>query len=479
MLSGGREEAELGPGGSLLAVVRRARSDGPLLVTAWALLVAAMALVAATATLSDAVSLGALRRAVDAAPLADRIVTVALTAAPSDAPGLATRVRPVLDATLAGSGSTVPVTRAGGLVIAGHSGGTLLASFEDIEAHASLVRGAWPVGGRHAVEAVLSEGAARTLGLAIGDRTTVADSLDPSRAMGLVIVGVYRPDAADEYWAGSTLETTGTERRGDIVTAGPLVVAPADLLASAPRDVELSWRLLPRIASLGVADVPVLRAAIASLPDRLGAVLPSAARPSVSTGLPEILGGLERSLLVTRAGVVLLALQFGILAGYAIVLVAAVLVERRRDHLTMLRARGAGTGFVVATALAEGVLLVVPAAVVAPFAAVAAVDALGSVGPLGGSMAPATVGVTTLLATAATAGVCLAALIVPTIASVVSTEGLRLGRSGTTTLPQRLGLDLVLLALAGLGLWQLGAYGAPLTRGLRGTLGIDPLLVAA
>ena len=42
----------------------------------------------------------------------------------------------------------------------------------------------------------------------------------------------------------------------------------------------------------------------------------------------------------------------------------------------------------------------------------------------------------------------------------------------------RLGLDLALLAVAGLGLWQLRHYGAPLTRSVQGSLGIDPLLVA-
>ena len=36
-----------------------------------------------------------------------------------------------------------------------------------------------------------------------------------------------------------------------------------------------------------------------------------------------------------------------------------------------------------------------------------------------------------------------------------------------------------MLAIAGLGLWQLRLYGAPLTRSIQGTIGLDPLLVAA
>src|SRR5260221_11862380 len=47
------------------------------------------------------------------------------------------------------------------------------------------------------------------------------------------------------------------------------------------------------------------------------------------------------------------------------------------------------------------------------------------------------------------------------------------------TLGQRLGIDLALVVLAGIGLWQLRLYGAPLTRNVRGVLGVGPLLFAA
>ncbi|MEP6681305.1 MAG: ABC transporter permease, partial [Chloroflexota bacterium] len=41
------------------------------------------------------------------------------------------------------------------------------------------------------------------------------------------------------------------------------------------------------------------------------------------------------------------------------------------------------------------------------------------------------------------------------------------------------GLDLALVVLAAVGIWQLRQYAAPLTRSLQGSLGLDPLLVAA
>ena len=54
-----------------------------------------------------------------------------------------------------------------------------------------------------------------------------------------------------------------------------------------------------------------------------------------------------------------------------------------------------------------------------------------------------------------------------------------IGRQTGSTLPQRLGIDLALIAVAAIALWQLRLYGAPLTRDARGALGIDPLLIAA
>jgi hypothetical protein len=130
----------------------------------------------------------------------------------------------------------------------------------------------------------------------------------------------------------------------------------------------------------------------------------------------------------------------------------------------------------------EALLIVVPAVIVAPWLAtllVAAVSlnpALAGVGLAAPWPGPAT------FAVAAGIGVlALLALTVPTLAGGVSIGGVRavVGRQLGRTLPQRLGLDLALVLLAAVALLQLRLYGAPLTRDARGSLGVDPLLVAA
>ena len=64
------------------------------------------------------------------------------------------------------------------------------------------------------------------------------------------------------------------------------------------------------------------------------------------------------------------------LAAYAVILVAALLLERRRTETALLRSRGAGTGHLVAMAFGEAVLVVVPAVLVAPWLAMLLVQAV-------------------------------------------------------------------------------------------------------
>jgi hypothetical protein len=134
-------------------------------------------------------------------------------------------------------------------------------------------------------------------------------------------------------------------------------------------------------------------------------------------------------------------------------------------------------------ALLEGVLLVVPAALAAPWIALGVLRLFEAIGPLaaaGVNIEPRVDGVALMVAGAAGLA-CLVGLVVPAFASGHGPAAVRqtLARQGNQTLAQRLGIDLALIVLAGIGLWQLRQYGAPLTATVRGTIGLDPLLVAA
>ena len=201
------------------------------------------------------------------------------------------------------------------------------------------------------------------------------------------------------------------------------------------------------------------------------------------SGLPDVLERTERSLLVSRRAGVLLTIQLVVLAVYAALLSASLLIEHRRGGTAMLRSRGAGRRGIVALALVEG------AAAHHPGCARRAVP--GTVRPgvqprraAGRDRARDRPGVTTDAFVAAAAGArglprrADAAGVPAAPRSVARSTG-DVARGGDAAIGRRLGIDIALLAVAAIGLWQLRLYGAPLTRSVQGALGLDPLLVAA
>jgi hypothetical protein len=454
------------------------------------LLLAATTLLATGSLYSDTVALGGLRRAILDAPPADRALLVSTTLVPDDVesvdPAIAAQLRRAI-ATTGGTVGRVLISPAYADASIDPDDVTelrLLVSHDTIADHAQLVEGSWPTAGSEAIEAAVSEGGAIALGLGVGDETRLVGRRESSSTFVVRVVGIWRPDRDDAYWLGRSLELDGVEDVGSYATQGPFVVAEADLLGRglAPR-LEGEWRAVPDVDGLRIDSIDALGADVGLLPDRLRAALPSSRQVRVATQLPSILDEVDRAVLVSRSGVLLLTIQFAVLAIYAVTLVGGLLLERRRAEVALLRSRGASNGHLVSMAIAEALLLALPAAVIAPWLALALVDLLGRVGPLAAAGIDVRASVTpSVMLVAALAGLgCTAAIVLPVLASGVRLAGIRaaIGRQGGRTLAQRLGIDVALVVLAGIGLWQLRLYGAPLTRNARGVLGVDPLLVAA
>ncbi len=493
--------------GLLRTVAKRSRSDWPLVLAAWMLLACATTLITAAATYSESVAVGGYHRTIEASPAASSAVRTYSNLKSTDLPVADAALAPAIESILGPANGRVGlIASTDALSLAGYDASDqthqiLVGSYGRIEAHAVLVSGRWAApepsgttpddlvataGGTSArppLEATLSEGAAVSLGLKAGDRTSVTSKLDPARRIGVTIVGIWRPNADDRYWLGSGLELRGVLSVGTATTRGPFVVAEADLPLLAPgAQITAEWRWLPDIDSLQPSGSTALAAAITSLPTRLAAVYPNSYIWSES-GLPDTLTAAQRSLLVAQSSSLLLFAQFAVLAVYAILLVAGMLVERRRPESALLRSRGAGSFHLAMLATGEALLLAIPAVAIAPFAAQAIVRLMNVVGPLAGTGVISPVGVDgTALAASIGAGVaCVLVLALPALPAVGSLSGVRaaMSRQIGRTLAQRLGLDLIFAAIAVVAIWQLQLYGAPLTKTVRGDLGIDPLLVAA
>ena len=357
------------------------------------------------------------------------------------------------------------------------------AAYEGIEDHARLVDGAWPVAGATPVDVAISQPAAALLGVATGDVLRFRSRLDTSRLVDVRVSGTWAADPADEWWMADPLALAGAVSSGSFTTRGPLVVAAQDLVTGPLTEpLNAEWRAIPRVDGFTPESIAAVEALATGIDGRINAALPFSNQAQVLTRLPEILATVDRSVLVTQAGILLLLIQFGVLAGYAVILVAALLLERRRTETALLRARGGGFGHLVSMAFGEALLVTVPAVIAAPWAAALLVQAVRLNPALEGvGLETPLPGWSTFAVALVGGALAILALTIPTLLSGAPIAGVRaaVGRQVGRTLPQRLGLDLALVVLAVIALIQLRLYGAPITRTARGALGVDPLLVAA
>jgi hypothetical protein len=359
------------------------------------------------------------------------------------------------------------------------------AFFDDLPAHASLVAGDWPgAASTGVVPVAIHAAAAEALGYAVGDELELTSRLDASRLVHARIVGTWQPkDVADRYWWDVAGDIGGSSVSASYTTWGPLIVDEA----AYPSVVDaggsgVAWRIFPDPARVVAGRLEAIASELDGLEGRLRSTI-ATSQVTVVTSLGDALDAASRSLVVAQMSVTVLAVQLAVLAGYALVLTAGLLIEQRRGETALLRARGAGAGQLGAAALLEALVLAVPIAIAAPLIAVAALGIFNAAGPLheiGLTIAPRVTPLAQLVA-AATAGGCALALALPSLLQGRSFVALRArrGRQARSGVVERVGLDLALLVVAAVGLWQLRQFGAPLSGAVRGRIGVDPLLVAA
>ncbi|OIJ93269.1 peptide ABC transporter permease [Streptomyces colonosanans] len=345
-----------------------------------------------------------------------------------------------------------------------------------------LSKGRLPRAGTPDVEVAIPENAARLLRLAPGARLTVTDRLK-GPPVRILVTGVYRPaEPASPYWLLDELGGRGV-RTSDFTTYGPLLTAPSVVTGGRVSDGQSAWLASADFARLTADRIDALRssartgpAALLKLPTGTG----SEGGTTASTALPKVLDRVERSLLVSRSTLLIVALQLALLAACALLLVAGLLAAERTGETRLLRARGASRAALAGLAAREALLLAGPALLIAPLLAgplirlLAGQGALARIGlelevPAGGRLG-------VWLTSAGVALGCALAVVLPAVAST----GFRTSRARALPAPLRAGADLGLVAVAGVAYWQLdrrtsGAVSADTT----GALGIDPLLVAA
>lgn len=475
--------------------LQRMRADWPIVAAAWLITMLSAVLFAAGVIYPAAAAEAGLQRALRDAPVASRSLEIARYEKAANVAVIDPKVVGALQDLIARQGGTIvrdwrgSATLALGTVPGSAPGDQLEVGYADgLPEHATLTAGAWPgeavgqPGGPS--DAALAEPAAQALGLEVGNVIpAIARPGSQQRSVAIRIVGLYTATApGDAYWNEDVQLLTGLHDNGRYRTFGPALMSQGGLLALIGTDeLDLRWRVFPDFDALAVDDAGPLSRNIDGLAGRL---LDDTGAPfTVNSALAGILRDADRSLLVSRTSVVLLMAQLALLAGYAIVLIAALLVDHRRVDTALLRARGAASRHVALLSLIEACIFAATAIIAAPTLAAAAVGLFNVVGPLadvGLGLQPR-ITPDAYVASAAAGLLFVVLLVLPAALSARAFAQEQGGRSRQETRPlgQRLGLDVMLVAVTGIALWQLRLYGAPLTRSVQGQLGLDPLLVAA
>jgi putative ABC transport system permease protein len=237
-----------------------------------------------------------------------------------------------------------------------------------------------------AFEAALSVTSAARLRLEVGETIALAADVDDRMASGhlddaaaLVIVGIYEvADLADPFWIDDTALATPAVREissenafyDATVLLGDAAYAPL-MFSTAPTELPMryTWRYFvdPDRFEGETADALLadLRRLEAQYPASIGPATYVNPTATMRTGLRRLVEAQRAGWHAAESALTVAAIGPVVVAAAAVALVALLASQRRRAALALARGRGASVVQVAAAILVEGLLIAVPAAIVA------------------------------------------------------------------------------------------------------------------
>ncbi|MFD1714368.1 FtsX-like permease family protein [Amnibacterium flavum] len=485
---------------SLATTLRRTRSSWPLLVVLTSITTIGCAIVVSLGLLASSTEQAGVRDALDTVPEARTSLQVrasvpfeGLAASHEAIDGV---VAEILGPRISAASTTyalsgfIEVPSRGPLLTLGYFG-----ELDTVDQHATLVAGEWPAelaeerNPADPVPVAMPQAAAGSLGLGVGD-TLVLDP--PGDPLTVQVSGIYTvDDQADDYWTVDPLRGQGDvpdfpkpDSREYIPTHafGPLVLPPRGMDAASLDADFLDLTYTPDFSGLRVDDLGPLETRLDDLDTALfrdaGA---TASAIYQTTQLPETVRLVSTGLVVTRSTVAIASLLVLLASLAAIWQASRIYAEARAGERALLRSRGASAAQLVGLAAIETALIAVATAVLGPLLAVAVIDllatrpALSSAASTGILDLPAAAWITAAALGAAFGLVLLAPLIRPPLSFADAERAAARPRlvSGVA----RSGLDLAVVALAGIAYWQLLSHqSSAVTEALPS---VDPVLAAA
>lgn len=398
--------------------------------------------------------------------------------------------------------------------VSGPPPASLVQEMEGFAEHVTVVEGDLPAtaGPTGPVQFVTSEEAAVALGLSVGDSFVLAEMLndceqvvvegdmptlspcpegqpavEASFEIEAVLTGIVEPtDIEDPFWFEGERQYWRVIR--ELPGTGPIIplwMAPGSfeqaIQARLPGYVvDRWWNVFADPELLTRANYERARDDLVALRldfEPLGAL--------TSTPLTLVLDEFRSEQGYRQAPLTLLLFQVSAIALFYVAIVAGVVVERQQSEIALLRSRGASIGQVMVISAWEGLLLAIPAVLIAPFLAAAATSAVGLLPVFEevsqGDLIEVSIEPTAFLMAAVGAGLSLIALLAPAYFAARQTAVTQRRAEARPRMPmfQRYGLDLVFAAFAALLLWELSERGSAFEPSPTGGVTTDPILLAS
>ncbi|WP_328468517.1 ABC transporter permease [Actinoplanes sp. NBC_00393] len=338
-----------------------------------------------------------------------------------------------------------------------------LSAVEGLQQRAELVSGRWPGA---ASEVAVLEPTARMLGLRPGSRVRLGEerARDPAPALDVTVAAVVRP-LPGTGWDRDPLAGTGYDlayRDGSAMQPsrafGPFLLDLGELLGSGSAIARLEITARPDLSAPDQRDLAAVAESVRGADRRLARVLGDRVQiERIASALPAELSSARDQQQVVNGSVLAIAVLGIVLTGVALALAGRLTADVRAAETALLTAIGTGRGRLALNAILEaGVLALLGAALAIP-ASAALHSALSQLPPLAGAGLATTPAITGGQVLAVTLGaLALAVLLVGLAVRPAPAAGDR----GRRELLARSGADLLLVALAAGGWWQLRAQPA-------------------
>ena len=226
-----------------------------------------------------------------------------------------------------------------------------------------------------------------------------------------------------------------------------------------------------------------MRARLDRLDDEMSVALPAS---SVFSGIGIMLARFERQSFLTSVPLLLLMAVLGIAVLYFLFMIVSYLIPNRESDVALFRSRGTSTWRLLRLYMAEGVILTVIGAAIAPFIALPTVWLAGLLPYFwhitGGGPLPVHIGWIPFAAAGVAGAMCLAIYVIPGVLGAragLTVHRLRSSRPPQVPILQRYYIDVMFLAVGGVLFWELQARGELVSGSLFGQRDVNEALLIA